>query len=222
MERNDRASATERRLLSEYEAKKILASYGVPVTKEILVSDREALASALEEIGYPVVLKGISAETGHKTEAGLVRLDVRNLEEATRAFDEIMAILGPSGDGVLAQEMIRGARELMVGLTSDPQFGPCVMFGLGGILTEALHDVTFRLAPLDKSDALEMMDEIRGSKILGALRGMPAVDRDLLADVIVAVGKIGVENEEIKEIDINPLVVRDAIPVAVDALFVMD
>ena len=109
-----------------------------------------------------------------------------------------------------------------MGLTRDPQFGPCVMFGLGGIFTEILKDVSFRVAPLEKQDALAMMQEIRGRKILGAIRGMAAVDLDLLAEILVTIGRIGLENDRIKEIDVNPLMISNGKPVAVDALVVLE
>jgi acyl-CoA synthetase (NDP forming) len=124
-----------------------------------------------------------------------------------------------SGKGaVLIQEMIKGKRELVVGLIRDPQFGPCVMFGLGGIFTEILRDVSFRLAPLEKRDALEMIQEIKAHKILDAVRGMEPVDRDILSEMLINVGKIGMEHDMVKEIDINPVIVSGSRPVAVDAL----
>ena len=104
----------------------------------------------------------------------------------------------------LVQEMIKGGRELVIGMVRDPQFGPCVMFGLGGILTEILGDVTFRPAPLSESDAEEMLREINGNKILGAVRGMPAVDFDSLVQCLMAIGRIGMAHEEIQAIDVNP------------------
>ena len=110
----------------------------------------------------------------------------------------------------------------MVGLTRDPQFGPCVMFGLGGIFTEILKDVSFRVAPLEKRDAIDMMREIRGNKILDAVRGMDAADLDQLSDILINIGKIGLEQEHVKEIDINPLILTGSKSVAVDALVVLD
>jgi acyl-CoA synthetase (NDP forming) len=211
-----------RTTLTEYESKQVLASYNLPVTREELVSSMEDLLKAAEQIGYPLVIKGSSAEIAHKTEAGLIRVDVRNDEEATVAFREISAAMNGAGDGaVLVQQMIKGQRELVVGLTRDAQFGPCVMFGLGGIFTEVLKDTVFRVAPLEKQDALDMMQEIRANKILEEIRGMTAVDKDLLADILMTVGKIGIENDRIKEIDINPLIISGGKPVAVDALVVL-
>ena len=211
-----------RTTLTEYESKQVLASYGLPVTREKLVSSMEDLLRAAQQIGYPLVIKGSSAEIAHKTETGLIRVDVRNDEEATVAFREISAALNSAGDGaVLVQQLVKGQRELVVGLTRDTQFGPCVMFGLGGIFTEVLKDTVFRVAPLEKQDAFDMMQEIRASKILDEIRGMTAVDKDLLADMLITVGRIGIENDRIKEIDINPVIISGDRPVAVDALVVL-
>ncbi len=221
MEIIENALREGRTLLSEYESKQLLKQYGIPATKETLVHHREDLAAAAQEIGYPLVLKGCAPEISHKTEKGVVRLDIRNYEEALSAFDQVMAQMDSGKSAVLVQEMVKGARELMAGLTRDPQFGPCVMFGLGGIFTEILEDVAFRLAPLETRDALEMMRDIRGHKILDAVRGMEAVDTEALARILIDVGRIGLENERVKEVDINPLIVRGRIPLAVDALVVL-
>jgi acetyl-CoA synthetase (ADP-forming) len=150
----------------------------------------------------------------------LIKIDIRNEEAATSTFEEIKARIG-SDAGILVQEMVKGQRELVVGLTRDPQFGPCVMFGLGGIFTEILKDISFRVAPLEKRDALEMMRELKSHKILGAIRGMPAADVDRLAKILINVGRIGLENKAVKEIDINPIIISGNKPVAVDALVVL-
>ncbi len=218
----DEAVKSGRTALSEYESKKLLAQYSIPVTREILVERRESLMAAIEEIGYPIVLKGCSPEIAHKTEKDLIRVDIRNGDEALAAFKEIISGMKGSGNSVLVQEMVLGKRELVAGLTRDPQFGPCVMFGLGGIFTEVLNDVSFRVAPLEEFDALEMMREIRGHKILGAVRGMEPVDMTMLADILIAIGKIGMENGKIAEIDINPLIITGNKAVAVDALIVLE
>ena len=208
--------------LSEYESKKVLAAYNIPMTKEKLVKNSKELSNVLEQLGYPLVLKGCSEEIAHKTEKGLIRIDIRNKEEAFAAFDDIISRMNGLKGGVLIQEMISGKRELLVGMTRDPQFGPCVMFGLGGIFTEVLKDVSFRVAPLTKDDAMEMMQEIKGSKILSAIRGMEAVDMDVMAEILINIGRIGLENKKVKEIDINPLIISDNKPIAVDALIVLD
>lgn len=218
----DEALKEGRTTLTEYESKQVLALYNLPVTREELVSSLEDLLKAADQIGYPLVIKGCSAEIAHKTEMGLIRVDVRNAEEATTAFREISAAMNGASDGaVLVQQLVKGKRELVVGLIRDAQFGPCVMFGLGGIFTEILKDTVFRVAPLEKQDALEMMQEIKACKILEAIRGMAAADKDMLAEMLITVGRIGIENDRIKEIDINPVIISGGKPVAVDALIVL-
>lgn len=221
MEVLQKAVAEGRSTLSEYESKQVLEAYHIPITRERTVTDEDGLRAAMEEIGFPLVLKGCSSKIAHKTGKGLIQVDIRNAEEALDAFQNIMANMAED-DEVLVQEMIKGQRELVVGLTRDPQFGPCVMFGLGGIFTEVLKDISFRVAPLEKHDALEMMSEIKAHKILDAVRGMPEADRDLLADILINVGRIGLENDAVKEIDINPLILSGSKPVAVDALVVLE
>lgn len=216
----EKAIKDGRKMLTEFESKQVLASYGIPVTKEALVHSKEELTTRAGEIGFPLVLKA-GGEIAHKTESGLIQTDLRSMEEAEAAFDSICA--GLDGDPVvLVQEMVKGKRELVVGMTRDPQFGPSVMFGLGGIFTEILRDVSFRIAPLEKKDALEMMNEIRGRKILESVRGMEAADLDALSDILVKVGQIGLDYDEVKEIDINPVILAGANPKAVDALVILE
>ncbi len=218
----EKALKDGRNTLSEHESKQLLAAYDIPVTREILVENRKDLANAVNEIGFPLVMKGSSSSITHKTEKGLIRVDIRDEKEAGTTFEEIMAKMGGEGEGVLVQELVKGQRELVVGLTRDPQFGPCVMFGLGGIFTEILKDISFRVAPLERKDALDMMQEIKGHKILEAIRGMEPADLDTLAQILMNVGRIGLESDTIKEIDINPLILSGARPVAVDALVVLE
>jgi len=215
------ALAEGRKTLSEYESKQVLAFYDIPVTREILLKDKTQVEKAAQEIGYPLVMKGCSAAVSHKTEKGLIHVDIRTHEEARNAFDEIMAGLKGFDGAVLMQEMVNGKRELVIGLSRDDQFGPCVMFGLGGIFTEILRDISFRKAPLDKHDALKMMREIKGHKILDAVRGMEAADTELLSHILINVGRIGLEIEQVQEIDLNPVILSGAKPVVVDALIVL-
>ena len=207
--------------LSEYDSKKVLEEYAIPVTREYLAGSLEEAKGFASEIGYPVVLKGASSTLTHKTELNLVELgieDAASLEKAYRAIED----RGKDQlDGILVQEMIKGDRELVAGLIRGPQFGPCVMFGLGGIFTEVLKDVTFRVAPLEMIDALEMMDEIKAKKLLDKFRGKPAVNRDVLARILINLGRIGLEQDHVAEIDINPLIIKDDAPIAVDALIVL-
>lgn len=212
------AIAKGQKNLSEYDSKRLLADYGIPVTREKLAKSADEAVNFAKEIGYPVVLKGCGASLTHKTEKGVIRLNIKSDDEVRKAFEEIFKV--EPMDGVLVQEMLPGERELVIGLIRDPQFGPCVMFGLGGIYTEILKDVTFRVAPLEPRDAREMMDEIKSAKILGPFRGKEPVDRDVLEQALIAMGKIGLEHEEIKEIDVNPLIIHKGKPVAVDALVV--
>ena len=217
----EKAVKKGRKALSEYESKQLLAAYGIPITKEILLKDKDDLPKAIEKIGFPLVMKGCSADIAHKTEKGLSHVDVRTATEAKKAYREIMAGMEGFEGGVLVQEMVKGRRELVMGLTRDPQFGPCVMFGLGGIFTEILRDVSFRRAPLEAYDAREMMKEIKGHKILDAVRGMEAADEKRLTEMLISIGRIGLENPDIMEIDLNPVILSGPKPVVVDALVVL-
>lgn len=209
------------RTLSEHQSKELLKSYGILITKEELTTTREEAVQAAKMIGFPVVLKGCSPELTHKTERKLIELNLKDEKDVASAYQRIMDRVEGSIDGVLVEEMIKGDRELVIGLTRDPQFGPCVMFGLGGIFTEVLKDVSFRVAPLSRTDAMETIKEIKGYPILGAFRGQRPVDMDVLCDALIAVGKIGLDFEQIKEIDVNPLIVKEDKPIAVDALVVL-
>ena len=206
--------------LTEYESKRFLATYGIPITRESVAhSEKEALAKA-SEIGYPVVLKGSGEALRHKTDLNLIALNLKDEKSLRRAYRQLTSNTEAKVKEVLVQEMIEGDRELMVGLFRDPQFGPCVMFGLGGIFTEILEDSVFRVAPLTRKDALEMLSEIRGKKILESIRGKPRVDRNALADILLAISRIGKEHSQICEIDINPIKLVNGKPIAVDALVV--
>ena len=208
--------------LSEYESKLLLTEYGIPVTSEKTATTEEDTVAAAADIGYPVVLKGSGEEISHKTEFDLIALDLKSETDVREAYKRLTSNPKAPVKEVLVQQMVKGDRELVVGLNRDPQFGPCVMFGLGGIFTEILEDVTFRVAPLTRWDAMDAMDDIRGKKILDAFRGKPAVDREALADILIAVGKIGLDHDSVNEIDINPLKILNGKPIAVDALVVLD
>jgi len=211
-----------RKSLSEYESKLVLKEYSIPVVKEVFVQKKEQLSEAIDKIGYPLVIKGCAPEITHKTEQGLVFTDIRDEKEVYNAFDKIYEkIKDIEGGGVLIQEMVKGERELVVGMLRDEHFGVSVMFGLGGIFTEILRDVSFRIAPLSKRDAFEMVREIKANRILDSVRQMPPVDIDKLTDLIINVGRIGLENQDIKEMDINPIIISGKDPIAVDALIVL-
>jgi len=208
----------ELRSLSEFESGKILESYGIPVVATTLATTPQEAVEAAASTGYPVVLKGCGADLTHKSEAGAVKLNLTTSAEVASAFTAIEAAAAGALDGILVQPQIKGTRELVAGMIRDPQFGPCVMFGLGGIFTEVLDDACFRIAPLEERDALAMMDSIRGSAILGPVRGTAAADRSALAGILITLGRIGLENDQVEAIDVNPLLLQeDGTPVAVDA-----
>jgi acetyl-CoA synthetase (ADP-forming) len=217
----DTALQEGRKVLSEYESKQVLAAYQIPVTQEILVKKRSDVKKTARALGYPLVMKGCSAEIAHKTEQGLIYVDLRSEQEALTTFDEIMTKMSGQDGDVLIYKMIRGRRELVMGLTRDDQFGPCVMFGLGGIFTEILRDISFRRAPLEKSDALDMLKEIKGHSILNTIRGMDAADKDQLADMLIRLGQIGLEIDHVREIDLNPVILSGSNPIVVDALIIL-
>ncbi len=211
------------RALSEFDSKKVLAAYHIPVSQEYLVTTPEEAAQKAMQIGFPVVLKACSHTIAHKTEGGLVEAAISTREAVLDSFERIMKKAGTSIDGILVQEMVQGQRELCMGLVRDPQFGPCVMVGFGGIMTEVINDTCFRMAPIDEREAGDMLDELKTKAILGPFRGLTPVDRAALCTSLVAIGQIGMEHPAITEIDINPLIIRrDGTFAAVDALVVLE
>jgi succinyl-CoA synthetase beta subunit len=206
--------------LSEYDSKRFLSSFGIPVCHETVVSDADSAANEAAKIGFPVVLKSCGANLTHKTEAGGVVLNLRGKGEVKKEGQRLLKIKGC--EALLVQEMVPGQRELVCGLTRDSQLGPCVMFGLGGVLTEVIDDVVFRIAPLTPWDAEEMIQEIRSRKILEPFRGEDAVDLEVVSRTLVALGEIGFQYEDVAGVDINPLKIRkNGKPVSVDALVVL-
>ena len=208
--------------LSEFESKQVLSAYGIPVTKEKTVTTLEEAVSVANSLGYPVVLKASGENLQHKTELDLIRLDLKDESQVKQAYTELIEKSTVPITEILIQQMLKGNRELMAGLKRDSQFGPCVVFGLGGVLAEILEDVSIRVAPITSFDAMDMMTNIRGKKILEPFRGKPAVDREALAEFLIALGRIGLENDAVSEIDINPIKLIEGRPVAVDALVVLD
>ncbi len=206
--------------LDEYNSKQVLAAYGIPVSADSLVhSEAEALSAAVAT-GYPVVLKGCSSAFSHKTGHGLIHLGLQSAEAVRRAYLAIIAAAGQEID-VLVSKMVKGEREMMAGMVRHPGFGPCVMFGLGGILAEVLDDKTFRLAPLSEGDSREMLEEIRAADLLGPYRGLPAADKASLGAILRAIGNLALLHPEIKEIDLNPIMISGSDPIVVDALIIL-
>ena len=206
--------------LSEYESKQLLARAGIPVPEERLVATPEEAVSAAHEVGMPVVLKLCGAGIAHKTERNLVRLDLADEASIRKQAKDLLSQrqADEQDAGILVQPMVSGRREVIAGLVRDPQFGPCVMFGLGGVLAEVLQDVAFAVAPLDDLDAQELIESLQHSELLGNFRGEPAVDRARLGAILRTLGEIGVERPELRAIDVNPLILRGSEPIVVDAL----
>ena len=206
--------------LSEFESKRLLAEAGVPVPDEELVAGADDAVHAADRIGFPVVLKLCGTGIAHKTERGLVRLRLRDSDAVREAAQALLAERRPeeADAALLVGPMLSGRRELIAGLVRDPQFGPCVMLGVGGIFAEALNDVAFAVAPLASGDAEDLIDALKGRKLLDAFRGEPAVDRTKLIGVLEALGRIGAERADVRSIDVNPLIVCGDSPIAVDAL----
>ena len=218
----EKAKSQKRKALTEAESKEVLKKYGIPVVEEKAVKTIEETDIAAKKIGYPVVLKGLGSRLTHKTEKGLVKLNLKNKEDVRSAALYIKEAAGRDLEGFLIQPMLEGKREFVAGLFHDEQFGATVMFGLGGIFTEAIGDIVFRLAPLDDNEARKMIDELHAQKLLGAFRGENAPDKDALIKTLVGLSQIGMEISDIKEIDINPLLVDAKGKVtAVDALVVL-
>jgi acetate---CoA ligase (ADP-forming) subunit beta len=206
--------------LSEADSKRLLAAHGVPFPDERQVTTVADAVTAAAAIGHPVVLKLGGDAIAHKTERGLVRLGLADDTSVAEAADALLAAARPEDGAVhlLVAPMLRGNRELIAGLHHDAQFGMTVMLGLGGILAEAVADVTFRLVPIGRLDAAEMIDDLAMQKLLAELRGEPAVDREALVDVLVGLSAAAEADPSIASADLNPLIVVDGRPVAVDAL----
>ncbi|MBN1630212.1 MAG: acetate--CoA ligase family protein, partial [Thermoleophilia bacterium] len=207
--------------LDEWQSKSLFAAYGIPVPQGALVKSEAEAVAAAAQIGGKVVMKGMGSEFHHKTEAGLVVLNVEGPEAVGETY-RLLEEQGGSGlEAVLVEQMVSSNRELIVGMKRDAVFGPVVAFGVGGILTEALGDVALGVAPLSDKEAHALPDLIKARKLLGSFRGLPPVDRDALADIIQAIGQLALDHHEIAEIDVNPVLVSGDRPIAADALIIL-
>jgi len=210
-----------RNALLEYEANAVCASYGVPVAKVKLATTSSEAVKNADEIGYPVVLKIVSPDILHKSDAGGVIVNVKSADEVKEGFTKIVNnAKNYKADanvlGVLVQEMAPSSTEVIVGMTKDPTWGPALMFGLGGIFVEVLKDVSFRVAPITERDANEMVREIKAFKILEGIRGQPPANIDAIVDILLKISKLVMENPKIDEIDLNPVFVYEDGAKAVD------
>lgn len=221
-----RARAANRTLLSEVESKAALAEAGVRVTAARLARSREEAAELAGGMGFPAALKVVSADVPHKSDVGGVRLGLADRADVLAAHDAIMAAVAAARpdaaiEGVAVQAMAPPGVEVIVGVTADPQFGPVVMFGLGGVMVEVMGDVAFRLAPLGEGDARDMIDEIKGRPALDGARGRPPADVDALAETLERVSAFAAAHPEVRELDLNPVIASPDGAVAADARIVL-
>jgi acetyltransferase len=215
------AVKNKQKALDEHAAKELLACYGVPVTNETPAANVHEALKAVRKIGYPVALKACSWKIMHKSGKGLIALNVENENQLKKEFKNIQKNAG-GNIPVLVQEMIKGNREFLAGMTRFAGFGPGVVFGLGGVFTEVFQDTTLRLAPVTDVDTKEMFAEIRAAKLLDKFRGLPKVKLSLLSKIIQALGNIALIHPEIAEIDLNPIIINGAEPVVADAMIVLE
>ena len=216
------AVARERSALDEWQAKAMLSGYGIAVPEGGVARSEDEAAAIARRLGGPVVVKAFGPRISHKTEHGLVALDLCGDEAVRAAARSLLALTEGQDAALLVERMVRGARELMVGMKRDPLFGPVVVFGVGGIFTEAHRDIALGVTPLDDRDIDGMLAGIRASALLDDFRGLPPVDRAALTSAIRALARIAADHPAVAEIDVNPLIVEDATPVAADALVILD
>src|ERR1700688_2803734 len=223
----DQAKAAGREALTAPEARGVCEAYGITIPKEGVAKTADEAAKLASNIGFPVVMKIVSPQILHKTEAGGVVVGVKNAQAAQEAFTSIVANArrydgNATIDGVQVQQMLSGGQEVLIGAVTDPAFGKMVAFGLGGILVEVLKDITFRLAPATREDALSMLDGIAAAEILRGVRGADPVEREALASMIVNVGQLVADFPEVSELDLNPVFATPEGATATDVRVVLD
>ena len=221
------AGKEKRTVLTEIEAKQILMEAGINCTDTRLAADKAEAVAMSEEIGFPVVLKISSVDITHKSDAGGVKVNLQDKAAVEKAYDEIMASCtakypDANIEGISVQGMAKAGTEVIIGMTKDPSFGPVLMFGLGGIFVEVLKDVAFRIVPLDKNDASDMINEIKGKKLLEGYRGQDPADIPFLEDMLLKLSELVDKTEGIAEIDMNPVFAYKQGAVVVDARIILD
>lgn len=221
------ACKESRTQLTEVEAKELVAGAGIPVVETRLARSKAEAVSIAKELGLPVALKIVSPDVIHKSDFGGVKLNLSSGRQVAVAYGDIMSSVRRKNSGarilgVSVQKMARPGVEVIIGMTKDPQFGPVLMFGLGGILVEVLKDVSFRIVPLNRRDAAEMVREIKGFPVLQGFRGMEAVDISLLEGLLLKVSRLVEKTPEIREIDLNPIFAYKDGAVAVDARVILE
>ena len=223
----DQMKKERRSHLTEVEAKNLLKAAGIPVTETKLARNEKQAVSISEEIGFPTVLKIISSEITHKSDVGGVKLGLKNATQVAKAYKDMLASVKKTFpqakiEGVSVQRMASPGVEVIIGMSKDPQFGPLIMFGLGGVLVEILKDVSFRIVPVSRTDARKMIAEIKGYPLLKGYRGQEPVDIPFLEELIVKVSEFVEKNPELAELDLNPIFAYRSGAVAVDARIKMD
>ncbi len=209
-------------VLTEFESKELLEEIGIAVPEQSLTSSKEETLSAAEKIGFPIVVKLIAEDIIHKSDTGAVKLNLKTKEEVEEAFDDLMKIPAQAEKKISVQKMAEEPiTELIIGMTTDPQFGPALMFGIGGILVELLEDVSFRIAPITEYDANEMIKEIKGFPILDGYRGKPKADLDAIVKILMKISDLVVKHEEINEMDLNPVFIYEKGLICVDARIIL-
>jgi len=216
-----------RKSLLETEAKIILKEYGIPVTEFRLAKSKHEAMKIADELGYPIVLKIVSPEIIHKSDVGGVIINLNNREEVQNAYVRIISNVSRlKADvrliGVLVQKMAPAATEVIVGAIKDPQFGPALMFGLGGIFVEILKDVAFRIAPVSKDEAREMIGEVKAYPLLKGYRNIPPADINAIVDIILKTSKLIMDYQKIKELDLNPIMTYEKGATTVDARIILE
>jgi acyl-CoA synthetase (NDP forming) len=223
----NQAAKEKRALLTEIESKELLKDAGIPVVEAKLAKTKVEAISISKKIGFPVVVKVVSPDITHKSDIGGVKLGLKNGAQVGRAYSEILAAVKKQQRkakivGVSVQKMVRPGVEIIIGMTKDPQFGPVMMFGLGGILVEVLKDVSFKIVPLVKRDARDMIREIKGYPVLEGYRGQEPADIPYLEGLILKVSEFIEKTPEIKELDLNPVFAYKDGAVAVDARVILE
>jgi len=209
-------------VLTEFESKELLEEIEIKIPAQNLTKTKDETIAAAEKIGFPVVLKLMAVDVVHKSDTGAVKLNIKNKEEVGNAFDELMKIESQSEKQISVQKMAdEPITELIIGMTTDAQFGPALMFGIGGILVELLEDVSFRIAPITDYDAKEMIHEIKGFPILDGYRGKPTADIGAIVDTLLKISDLVVKNEEIYEMDLNPVFIYEKGLICVDARIIL-
>ncbi len=209
-------------VLTEFESKNLLKEIGIPIPDQELAITKEETITTAKRIGFPVVLKLMAEDIVHKSDTGAVRLNIKNEDETAQAYDELMNIASQSEKSISVQKMAdEPITELIIGMTTDAQFGPALMFGIGGILVELLEDVSFRIAPITEYDAREQIHEIKGFPILDGYRGKPKADIDAIVNTLLTISDFVTKYEEINEMDLNPVFIYEKGLICVDARIIL-